>query len=109
MLATLSLTFTHQTESSSVIPEAQQSQIADALEEDAEVMSNTQLEQIVAGEPPAVQNAIIDINTDARDIALQVALLIPLLAALAGLGNSFRMLRLPDPKPSAAAEGMMLG
>jgi len=109
MLATLSFTFTHQTESSSVIPEAQQSQIADALEEDAEVMSNTQLEQIVAGEPPDVQNAVIDINTDARDIALQVALLIPLLAALAGLGNSFRMLRLPDPKPSEAAEGMMLG
>jgi hypothetical protein len=109
MLATLSFTFTHQTESSSVIPEAQQSQIADALEEDAEVMTNTQLEQIVAGEPPDVQNAIIDINTDARDIALQVALLIPLLAALAGLGNSFRMLRLPDPKPSEAADGMVLG
>ncbi len=72
-------------------------------------MSNTQLEQIVAGEPPDVQNAIIDINTDARDIALQVALLIPLLAALAGLLNSFRMLRVPEPKPSAAAEGMALG
>ena len=84
MLATLSFTFTHQTESSSVIPEAQQSQIADALEEDAEVMSNTQLEQIVAGEPPDVQNAVIDINTDARDIALQVALLIPLLARSPG-------------------------
>ena len=85
MLATLSLTFTHQAESSSVIPEAQQAQIADALEDDAEVMSNTQLEKIVADEPPDVQNAIIDINTDARHIALQVALLIPLLAALAGL------------------------
>ena len=35
MLATLSVTFTHQTESSSVIPEAQQAQIADALEDDA--------------------------------------------------------------------------
>ena len=109
MLATLSVTFTHQTESSSVIPEAQQAQIADALEDDAQVMSNTQLEEIVAGEPPDVQNAIIDINTDARDIALQVALLIPLLAALAGLLNSFRMLRVPEPKPSAAAEGMALG
>jgi hypothetical protein len=109
MLATLSLTFTHQAESSKVIPEAQQAQIADALEDDAEVMSDTQLAKVVAGETPAVQEEITDINTDARHIALQVALLIPLLAALAGLGNSFRMLRLPDPKPSEAAEGLMLG
>jgi len=48
------------------------------------------------------------INTDARHLALQVALLIPLLAALAGLANAFRMMRLPDVKPSAAAEGMAL-
>ena len=109
MLATLSFTFTHEAESSSVIPEPQQAQIADALEEDAEVMSNSQLQQLVAGEPPDVQNEIIDINTDARHIALQVALLIPLLAALAGLLNAFRMLRVPEPKPSASAEGMMLG
>jgi hypothetical protein len=92
-----------------VIPEAQQAQIADALEDDAEVMSNTQLAKIVAGEPPAVQEEITDINTDARHIALQVALLIPLLAALAGLGTAFLMLRLPEPNPSDAAEGLMLG
>jgi EmrB/QacA subfamily drug resistance transporter len=109
MLATLSITFTHQAESSKVIPEAQQEQIADALEHDAEVMTNTELEEITASEPEAVQDEIIDINTDARHIALQVALLIPLLAGLAGLGNSFRMLRLPDPEPSEAAEGMVLG
>jgi hypothetical protein len=35
-----------------------------------------------------------------------VALLIPLVAGLLGLLNSLRMRRLPDPKPSAAAEGM---
>ena len=34
-------------------------------------------------------------------------LLIPILAALAGLFNSFRMLRLQEPKPSAAVEGVM--
>ena len=28
---------------------------------------------------------------------------------LIGLLNAFRMTRLPDPKPSAAAEGMVLG
>ena len=42
-------------------------------------------------------------------LALQVALLIPLMAALLGLLNSFRMVRLPDPKPSEHAEAMALG
>ena len=46
------------------------------------------------------------VNTDARPIALQVALAIPILAGLLGLGLSFRMIRLPDPE---AAEGMVLG
>jgi hypothetical protein len=38
-----------------------------------------------------------------------VALLIPILAGGLGLLNSFRMVRLPDPAPSDAAEGMVLG
>jgi hypothetical protein len=44
-----------------------------------------------------------------RPRALQVALLVPILAGLLGLLNSFRMLRIPEPKPSAAAEGMAFG
>jgi hypothetical protein len=36
-------------------------------------------------------------------------LLIPLLAALLGLFNGFRMTRLPDPEPTAAAEGVLGG
>jgi len=40
---------------------------------------------------------------------LQIALLIPILAGLVGLFNSFRMMRLPDPKPSGSVEGMVLG
>jgi MFS family permease len=46
---------------------------------------------------------------DARPRALQVALLVPLLAALAGLVTSFRMLRVPEPEPSTATEGMAWG
>jgi hypothetical protein len=38
-----------------------------------------------------------------------VALLVALLASLVGVVNAFRMMRLPDPAPSAAAEGMALG
>jgi hypothetical protein len=39
----------------------------------------------------------------------QIALLIPILAGLIGLFNYFRMMRLPDPKPSGSVEGMVLG
>ena len=51
---------------------------------------------------------MIGINTDARPLALQIALLIPLLAGLISLAVSFRMMRRPDPTPSSA-EGMVLG
>ena len=109
MLAALSFSFTNLTESSTVIPPAQQQQIAAALEGDAEVMSNTALEQQITGQPPEVEAEILAINDEARNRSLQVALLIPLLAAVLGLGNSFRMLRLPDVKPSADLEGMDFG
>ena len=56
-----------------------------------------------------MQQEILDINTDARPIALQVALLIPVAAALIGLANSRRTRRLPDPQASGAAESMALG
>ena len=76
---------------------AEQQQVGDALEHDAEVMSNTQLQQQLAGQPGQTQDEIISINTDARHRALQVALLIPILAGLAGLFTSFRMMRIPEP------------
>ena len=52
LLATLSLAFTNMTNASPVIPSSQQQQIAQTMEHDAQVVSNTQLEKIVAEEPP---------------------------------------------------------
>jgi len=109
MLATLSFAFTHKAQASDVLSQPQKDEVAHVLKHDAEVMSNTQLENQLARERPAVQAEILRINTEARHIALQVALLIPLLAGLFGLFNAFRMMRLPDPVPSAAIEGMALG
>ena len=84
-------------EDSTVIPPAQQQQISNTLEDDAEVMSNTQLEPLArrrapgrAGRDPPHQHAT------RRDRSLQVALLVPILASLLGLFNGFRMRRLPD-------------
>ncbi len=109
MLAALSFSFTQMTEDSQVIPAAEQQHIASVLENDAEVMSNTQLDEQISGQPPAVEAEILAINNDARNLSLQIALLVPLLAALAGLANSFRMLRLPDLEPSSSLEGMDFG
>src|SRR5215211_2027141 len=109
MLATLAYSFTAMAMDSTVLPPADQQRVAAALEEDAEMMSNTQLAELLRNEPPAVQQEVIRINTEARPRALQVALGIPILAALLGLLNSFRMTRLPDLAPLSDAEGVSLG
>jgi EmrB/QacA subfamily drug resistance transporter len=108
MLATLSITFTTMSQASTVLSPADQERVAQALEDDAQVMSNTQLEELLLEQPEEIQDEIIRINTDARPLALQVALLIPILAALVGVFISFRMMRIPDPTPSGS-EGMALG
>jgi hypothetical protein len=109
MLATLSLTFTTMAEDSTVLPPAEQEQVANALEENAQVMTNTQLDELLDGQPEDIQDEIIRINTDARPRALQIALMIPIIAGLVGLFTSFRMRRLPDITPSASSEGFVLG
>jgi EmrB/QacA subfamily drug resistance transporter len=109
MLATLSFAFTSRAESSTVLPPEDQQRVAVALEEDAQVMSDAQLEELLAGEPAEIQDEILAINDEVRPIALQVALGVPILAGLLGVANALRMRRLPDPTPSAAADGMVLG
>ena len=108
MLATLSFSFTHMANNDAVLPPDDKEHIATVLDDDAEIMTNTQLESLLVGEPADVQAEIIRINTDARNVALQVALIVPLFAALLGFAVSMRMMRLPDPEPSGA-EGMVLG
>ena len=109
MLASLSLVFSHYSDASKVLSPPQKDQVSKALEKNAEVLSNTHLEKLLAGQSADVKAEIIHINTVARPRALQIALLVPLLAALLGLVNGFRMTRLPDLEPSAAAEGVLGG
>ena len=67
MLASLSFTFTNMANQSTVLRPEQQEQVANALEHDAQVVSNTQLEQQLNGQTQAVQDEIIRINTEARE------------------------------------------
>jgi hypothetical protein len=109
MLAALSVSFAQMTEGNASIPPPQQDQIATALEEDAEVMSSTQLEQQITGQPPEVEAEVIAINDAARNLSLQIALMVPLAAALLGVANSFRMVRLPDQRPATSLDGLDFG
>ena len=108
MLATLSIAFTQMSQDSTVLPAASQEQVAQALEDDAELMSNTRLQKQIADQPAEIQDEIIRINTDSRPLALQVALLVPILAGLLGLLIGFRMMRRHDPTASDTGE-MALG
>lgn len=103
LLAALSITFTNKTEASDVLSPSEQEQVADVLEDDAQVMSDDQLEELLADQPDAAKAEIIRINEEARPEALQFALLVPLVAGICGLIASFPMMRLPDPVP---AEGV---
>jgi EmrB/QacA subfamily drug resistance transporter len=96
LLAALAPIFSGMATSSTVLPDAEQQQIVQTLEHDAQVMSNSQLEEQLAGQPQDIKDEVLRINTEARPIALQIALLVPLAAGLIGLFLSFRMLRLPD-------------
>jgi MFS family permease len=109
MLATLAFTFTALADQSLILDPAEQTQVATVLEEDAEIMSDAQLTTQLAGQPADVQAEVLRINDQARQISLQVALLVPLIAGLLGLFASFRMVRLPDVKPAADLEGVTLG
>jgi hypothetical protein len=109
LLAALSSSFITMTESSDVIPPADQERIAVALEDNAQLVSTTQLEELLADEPGEIRDEIVRINSTAGDLSLQVAMIVPALACLLGFFNSFRMMRLPDHKPSAAVEGVLGG
>jgi MFS family permease len=104
MLATLAAGFTALADASTVLTEEQQQQISTVLEEDAELMSNTGLEELLVEETPEVSAEMIRINTEARHLALQVALLIPILAGVGGILNGFRM---PDPVAAGSGETLL--
>jgi len=104
MLAALASLFTGLAASSTVLSDDQKTHVATVLEENAELMASSTLEERLAGESPEVAAEIVRINDEASPVALQIALGVPILAALAGGLNALRMRRLPDPDPSVDRE-----
>jgi hypothetical protein len=102
LLAAMSILFSAKSDASTVLAPAEKDRVADVLEHDAQVMSDAQLQEQIANQPPETEEEILRINDDARPQALQVALLVPLLVSLLGIALSFRMMRLPDPASSTA-------
>ena len=74
LLAALSIAFTNKSDASDVLPPEDKKQVAQILEDDAEVMSDAKLQEQLAGQPPEIQAEILRINEDARPEALQIAL-----------------------------------
>jgi hypothetical protein len=72
-------------------------------------MTQAHLDALLVRERPAVKAEILHINEKARPKALQIALLVPLIASLIGLLNGFWMTRLRDPEPSSSAESVLGG
>ncbi|MBD8079579.1 MFS transporter [Cellulosimicrobium arenosum] len=103
MLASIATGFSAQAQDSPVLPPDDKARVSEVLEQDAEVMSDAQLVGLLADEPAAVREEILQINDDVRARALQIALLVPLCAGLLGVVQALRMRRLPDPAPGAAA------
>jgi MFS family permease len=102
MLAALAFAFTAMSDDSTVLPTDAKAQVSETLESDAQLMSDAQLQEQIAGEPPEVQDEILRINDDARNVALQVALLVPLLAGIGGVFTAMRMARQPElPSPAS--------
>ena len=109
MLATIAVLAGSLAHGSTVLSPSDQDRVARAVEADAQVMSDTQVQEILADEPEPVADEVVRINAEARDRALQIALLVPIVAGTVGFVTALRMRRQPDPDPSAVSEGMSLG
>ena len=108
MLAALSVSFLSAAQTSTVLSPSDQQRVARALEDNAELMGNAQLAELLYRRAPCGPGGDSADQHRRPTAALQVALLIPLVASVWASRDSFRMLRLPDPEPTGAG-GVVLG
>ena len=90
------------TQASQVLPPAAKDQISIALQGDVATLSDAQVTAALAGQPPEIVNEVVRINSEARNRAMGMSMVVLGLVALLGLGVSFKLpkgrLR-PEPDP----------
>jgi hypothetical protein len=83
-----------------VLPPAAKEEIALALERDVSAVSDTQVREVLEGQPEAVVEEVVRINAAARNRALGLALLTIGLVGMVGLVATFFL-----PRQSSRATG----
>jgi MFS family permease len=74
------------TDESTVLNQSDKDQISEALEGDVSALSDEQVEELLDGQPPTVVDEVVDINAEARNEALALALATIGIVGLIGLG-----------------------
>ncbi|MDE0802732.1 MAG: MFS transporter [Acidimicrobiales bacterium] len=97
MLLAFTANFGDLVRDSEVLRAEERAGVAEALVNDARIMSNTDLVELIEENPtrPELREELVRINTEARPDALRLALLAPLIAGLVGLAVSTRLPRDP--------------
>ena len=95
LLVALTAGFSAAVDDSTVLTSAQQQEAQAALDRGVSVVSNDVLTRDLRGQPPEVVDEAVRINTEVRPRAMQIALLLPVVALLVGMWWS-RRLREPD-------------
>jgi hypothetical protein len=91
MVSVLIAGVTTLTQESQVLPVSTKDQIATAMQGDVALLSNSQVEAALVGQPQEVVDEVVAINAAARNRALGAAQLVLGLVALLGLVVSLRL------------------
>jgi MFS family permease len=91
LISVLISTATSLTHQSAVLTVAQQEQVLVVLEGDVQAVSNTQMTELTQDLPADVQTEVVNINAEARDTGLGIAMAMLGVFSLLALGVSFRL------------------
>jgi MFS family permease len=105
MISALIAGVTTLTQQSQVLPPASKDQIAVALQGDVALLSNSQVQAALVGQPPEIVNEVVRINQTARNRALGLSQLVLGIVAVLGLLVSLRLPREPRPTAQPAGDG----
>lgn len=102
LVGTLIVASTNAIDANTTLNNTQKDQLKTAYATQAQIASDAQVEEVVSSQPPAVAQAVVEINAEARQKALSSTFI--LLAVISGLGL-LATIKLPANKPGPKALG----